>query len=135
MSPTKNGIMENSLIQIKNELIEWIENTYDVEILQKIAALKNDMEQSSLISAINSEKILENNFDEQFAAGMTSDELMENIAAHLETMDSEDSPPVVSDTQSEYGVRDDFDERFAKGISPENAREESKKKVREWWGK
>ena len=127
--------MENSLIQIKNELIEWIENTYDVEILQKIAALKNDMEQSSLLTYINSEKIVENNFDEQFAAGMTSDELMENIAAHLETMDSEDSPPVVSDTQSEYGVKDDFDERFAKGISPENAREESKKKVREWWGK
>lgn len=135
MSPTKNGIMENSLIQIKNELIEWIENTYDVEILQKIAALKNDMEQSSLISDINSQKIVENNFDEQFAAGMTSDELMENIAAHLETMDSEDSSSVVSDTQSEYGVKDDFDERFAKGISPENAREESKKKVREWWGK
>ena len=127
--------MENSLIQIKNELIKWIENTYDVEILQKIAALKNDMEQSSLISDINSEKIVENNFDEQFAAGMTSDELMENIAAHLETMDSEDSSSVVSDTQSEYGVKDDFDERFAKGISPENAREESKKKVREWWGK
>lgn len=127
--------MENSLIQIKNELIEWIENTYDVEILQKIAALKNDVEQSSLISDINSERIVENNFDEQFAAGMTSDELMENIAAHLETMDSEDSSSVVSDTQFEYGVKDDFDERFAKGISPENAREESKKKVREWWGK
>lgn len=127
--------MENSLIQIKNELIEWIENTYDVEILQKIAAIKNDMEQSLLISDINSERIVENNFDEQFAAGMTSDELMENIAAHLETMDSEDSSSVVSDTQSEYGVKDDFDERSAKGISPENAREESKKKVREWWGK
>ena len=114
--------MENSLIQIKNELIEWIENTYDVEILQKIAAIKNDMEQSSLISAINSEKIVENNFDEQFAAGMTSDELMENIAAHLETMDSEDSSFVVSDTQSEYGVKDDFDERFVIGISSEESR-------------
>ena len=114
--------MENSLIQIKNELIEWIENTYDVGILQKIAAIKNDMEQSSLISDINSQKIVENNFDEQFAAGMTSDELMENIAAHLETMDSEDSSCVVSDTQSEYGVKDDFDERFAKGVSSEDSR-------------
>ena len=127
--------MENSLIQIKNELIEWIENTYDVEILQKIAAIKNDMEQSSLISDINSERIAENNFDEQFAAGMTCDELMENIAAHIESINLEEPSSVVSDIDAEYVVKDDFDERFAEGLSSEKARKESKKRVREWWGK
>ena len=127
--------MENSLIQIKNELIEWIENTYDVEILQKIAALKNDMEQSSLISDINSEKIVENNFDEQFAAGMTSEELLENIATHLKSIDSEEPTSVVSDIDAEYAVKDDFDERFASGLTSDKAREKSKEKVREWWGK
>lgn len=123
------------MIDIKNELIEWIENSFDLEILQKILELKNGMEPTSLIADINSENVIEDNFDQQFAAGMTSDELMENIAAHLETIDPEEPPSVVSDTKSEYAVKDDFDERFEKGLTLEKAREESKKKVREWWEK
>ena len=126
--------MENSVIEIKNELIEWIQNIFDPEMLQKVMDLKNTIESSSLIAEINSEIPVENNFDEQFAAGMSSDELMENIASHIESINSEKSS-VVSDTKSEYAVKDDFMERFAKGITSQKAREESKKRVREWWGK
>lgn len=126
--------MENSVIEIKNELIEWIQNIFDPEMLQKIMDLKNKVESSSLIAEINSEIPVENNFDEQFAAGMSSDELMENIASHIESINSEKSS-VVSDTKAEYAVKDDFMERFAKGITSQKAREESKKRVREWWGK
>ena len=114
--------MEKSIIDIKNELIEWIENSFDLEILQKILDMKNGMESTSLIADINSENVIEDNFDQQFAAGMTSDELMENIAAHLETIVPEESTSVVSDTKSEYAVKDDFDERFEKGISSEESR-------------
>ena len=126
--------MENSVIEIKNELIEWIQNIFDPEMLQKVMDLKNTIETSSLIAEINSEIPVENNFDEQFAAGMSSDELMENIASHIESINSEKSS-VVSDTKAEYAVKDDFMERFAKGITSQKAREESKKRVREWWGK
>lgn len=126
--------MENSVIEIKNELIEWIQNIFDPEMLQKIMDLKNKVESSSLMEEINSEIPVENNFDEQFAAGMSSDELMENIASHIESINSEKSYEV-SDTKSEYAVKDDFEERFAKGITSQKAREESKKRVREWWGK
>ena len=126
--------MENSVIEIKNELIEWIQNIFDPEILQNVMDLKNKIESSSLIAEINSEIPVENNFDEQFAAGMSSDELMENIASHIESINSEKSS-VVSDTKSEYAVKDDFEERFAMGTTSQKAREESKKRVREWWGK
>ena len=126
--------MENSVIEIKNELIEWIQNIFDPEILQNVMDLKNKIESSSVIAEINSEIPVENNFDEQFAAGMSSDELMENIASHIESINSEKSS-VVSDTKAEYTVKDDFEERFAKGITSQKAREESKKRVREWWGK
>ena len=126
--------MENSVIEIKDELIEWIQNIFDPEMLQKVMDLKNTIESSSLIAEINSEIPVENNFDEQFAAGMSSDELMENIASHIESINSEKSS-VVSDTKAEYAVKDDFMERFAKGITSQKAREESKKRVREWWGK
>ena len=126
--------MENSVIEIKNELIEWIQNIFDPEMLQKVMNLKNEIESSSLIAEINSEIPVENNFDEQFAAGMSSDELMENIASHIESINSEKSS-VVSDTKAEYAVKDDFMERFAMGTTSQKAREESKKRVREWWGK
>ena len=126
--------MENSVIEIKNELIEWIQNIFDPEMLQKVMDLKNTIESSSLIAEINSEIPVENNFDEQFAAGMSSDELMENIASHIESINSEKSS-VVSDTKAEYAVKDDFEERFAMGTTSQKAREESKKRVREWWGK
>ena len=122
------------MIEIKNDLIDWIENTFDLEILQKVMDLKNTIESSSLIAEINSEIPVENNFDEQFAAGMSSDELMENIASHIESINSEKSS-VVSDTKAEYTVKDDFEERFAMGTTSQKAREESKKRVREWWGK
>ena len=126
--------MENSVIEIKNELIEWIQNIFDPEMLQKVMDLKNTIESSSLIAEINSEIPVENNFDEQFAAGMSSDELMENIASHIESINSEKSS-VVSDTKAEYAVKDDFMERFAMGTTSQKAREESKKSVRDWWGK
>ena len=126
--------MENSVIEIKNELIEWIQNIFDPEMLQKVMDLKNTIESSSLIAEINSEIPVENNFDEQFAAGMSSDELMENIASHIESINSEKSS-VVSDTKAEYAVKDDFMERFAMGTTSQKAREESKKRVRDWWGK
>ena len=116
--------MENSVIEIKNELIEWIQNIFDPEILQNVMDLKNKIESSSVIAEINSEIPVENNFDEQFAAGMSSDELMENIASHIESINSEKSS-VVSDTKAEYTVKDDFEERFAKGLTLE----ESKKRT------
>lgn len=116
--------MENSVIEIKNELIEWIQNIFDPEMLQKVMDLKNTIESSSLIAEINSEIPVENNFDEQFAAGMSSDELMENIASHIESINSEKSS-VVSDTKAEYTVKDDFEEWFAKGLTLE----ESKKRT------
>ncbi len=83
--------MENSIIEIKKEVIDWIKNLDDLETLQKILDLKNNNESASLISDINSQTIVKDDFDEQFAAGMSSDELLENIAAHLETMASEES--------------------------------------------
>ncbi|SIT00152.1 hypothetical protein SAMN05421789_11617 [Kaistella chaponensis] len=109
--------MENSMIEIKNDLIDWIENTFDLEILQKVLDLKKDIASSSLISDINSETIEKDDFDQQFAAGMNSDELLENIVAHIESIASEEPSSVVSDVQPKYPVKDDFDERFSQGIS------------------
>lgn len=110
------------MIDIKNELIEWIENSFDLEILQEILNLKNGMEPTSLIADINSENMIEDDFDQQFAAGMTSDELMENIAAHIESIGSEESRGIVSDVSADYVFKDDLDEGFAKGLTSAESR-------------
>lgn len=78
--------MNNSIVETKNELTKWIENLDDFNILQEVLKLKNDNISSILMADINSESTVVNDFVEQFAAGMTSDELMENIAAHLESI-------------------------------------------------
>lgn len=118
--------MGNPMIEKKKELIEWINKLEDLVLIQKMLDLKNSAETSSLIADINSETIIENDFDEQFAAGMTSDELMENIAAHLESIATEVPSSVVSDSQSEYAVKDDFDERFSKGLTPAQSRKRTR---------
>ena len=81
--------MENSTIQIKKELIEWVKNLDDLEVLSQLIEMKEKDESISL----------------------------------------------VSEEQAEFLVKDDFDERFAKGLTSEEARRESKRLVREWWGK
>ena len=127
--------MENSIIDLKNDLIEWIENTFDTEILQKVVDLKNNFESSSLISDINTEIPVENNFDQQFAAGMTSDELMENIATHLESISSEEPSSVGSDIQSQSAIKNDFNERFAEGIPSQEMRSRTIEYIRSLPGK
>lgn len=77
------------MTDIKNELIEWIESTYESELLQKMLDIKNCAVSSSFIANINSDTVIQDDFDQQFAAGMTSDELLENIAAHIRTINSE----------------------------------------------
>ena len=43
---------------------------------------------------------------------------------------------MVSEPEVDYKVmKDDFDERFAKGLNSEQSRVETKRRIREWWGK
>ena len=80
--------MENPILQYKTELIDWIKNLDDLEILSQLIILKEKEKNTS-----------------------------------------------VAETKAEYLVKDDFEERFAKGLSMEESRAESKRRVREWWGK
>ena len=41
----------------------------------------------------------------------------------------------LAEPQTEYQVKDDFDERFAKGYTLEESKAETKRRIREWWGK
>ncbi|MGA9212575.1 hypothetical protein [Kaistella sp.] len=81
--------MENPIVEIKKELIEWIKYLDDLETMQELLDLKKLQKPASLLS----------------------------------------------DAASEYTEKDDFEERVAKGLTSENARKESKKRIRKWWQK
>ena len=82
--------MENLNIAIKNELIDWIRNLDDSEALKKLLIYKNQT--TTLLTETDSPSTewLTGACDQQFAAGMTSEELLENICAHLKTLPVED---------------------------------------------
>ncbi|SFI67362.1 hypothetical protein SAMN05421638_0586 [Kaistella treverensis] len=83
--------MKNSLFEARKNLIGWIESLDDAEVLQKLIDIKNSASLEKCATNINSEKVEEQDFDQQFAAGMTPDELLENIASHIESIDSEEN--------------------------------------------
>ncbi|MEC5156806.1 hypothetical protein [Chryseobacterium sp. MP_3.2] len=120
--------MENPILDLKKELIQWVNLLDDLDVLSNLKELKDKDRSIPLLLRSSAENSVKTDFDEQFAAGMTGDELLENIAAHMETMASEEHSAVVSDTKSEYAVKVDFDERFAKGLTPA----ESRKRTREF---
>ena len=115
-------MMGNLILENKRELINWVNHLDDLDILSELIEIKNKDKSIPLDSEFTPENSNKVDFDEQFAAGMTSDELLENITAHLESISSDESSSVVSDIQSEYVVKDGFDERFAKGISSQEMR-------------
>lgn len=78
--------MANSISQSREELIKWISDLDDKLIIQKMLNLKSENLKSSEITKANDEKIQKNDFDQQFAAGMTSEELLENVFTHIETI-------------------------------------------------
>ena len=81
--------MENSFVENKKELVAWIEKLEDMSILQKLLEFKNRNLSPGYISEDQYEDP-EVDFDQQFGAGMTSEELLENICAHLKVLPSQD---------------------------------------------
>ena len=78
--------MENPMIEIKQELIEWVKNTDDLETIQAILDLKNSQEPSCVVSDIQSEYAVKDDFEERFAKGMTSKEFRRRITQHIDSL-------------------------------------------------
>ena len=128
--------MENPILELKRELIQWVNLLDDLDVLSDLKEMKDKDQFIPLLPNSSMDDSVKTDFDEQFAAGMSSDELLENIASHLETMASEETPTIVSDIEAEYAVKDDFDERFAKGISIQEMRRRTIEHIRSLpWGK
>jgi len=41
----------------------------------------------------------------------------------------------VNEPKTEYALKDDFEERWSKGYTCQQSRKETKRRIKEWWGK
>lgn len=71
----------------KKEILDWVENLENEDVIKKLLDIKYDVENS------------------------------------------------VYEARAEYAVKDDFEERWAEGLTPNQARNETKRRIREWWEK
>ena len=78
--------MENPIIEIKQELIEWVENIDDLETIQAILDLKNSQEPSFVVSDIQSEYAVKDDFEERFAKGLTLEESKKRTFDFIENL-------------------------------------------------
>lgn len=78
--------MENPMIEIKQELIEWVENIDDLETIQAILDLKNSQEPSFVVSDIQSEYAVKDDFEERFAKGLTLEESKKRTFDFIENL-------------------------------------------------
>ena len=78
--------MENPMIEIKQELIEWVENIDDLETIQAILDLKNSQEPSFVVSDIQSEYAVKDDFEERFAKGITLEESKKRTFDFIENL-------------------------------------------------
>ena len=78
--------MENPILEAKKEIIEWVNNLDDLETIQELLDLKNENNSNSQIFEPSKEYSLKDDFDERFAKGITGNELLERLFAHIEIL-------------------------------------------------
>lgn len=53
----------------------------------------------------------------------------------LEIKENNKAIPLVSEHATDYEIKNDFEERWKNGLTAEQAKAESIRRIREWWGK
>ncbi|MGC4129912.1 MAG: hypothetical protein QM564_10285 [Bergeyella sp.] len=66
--------MENPIVTYKKELIEWIKNLDDLEVLSDLVEMKEGKFSLSKVSEPQAEYAVKDDFEERFAKGFTSEQ-------------------------------------------------------------
>ena len=78
--------MENPIIEAKKEIINWVGNLDDLEVIQQLLDLKNENIASHQVFEPEAEYAVKDDFDERFAKGITGKELLDSVFAHIDTL-------------------------------------------------
>jgi len=78
--------MEDPIFEAKEELINWILEMDNPEKIQELLNFKNSQNQNTVVAETQAEYALKDDFDERFARGISGDELMQRVYAHIESL-------------------------------------------------
>jgi hypothetical protein len=78
--------MENSILEAKKELIQWIKEMVELEDIAELLEMKKRKTSINQVAEPQSEYAVKDDFDERFAKGMTGEELMRKVYAHIESL-------------------------------------------------
>ena len=78
--------MENPIFEIKKELIEWIKNLDELEMMQELLDLKNSENSVSIVSDLKKEYAVKDDFDERFAKGIPHKEMKRRTLKYIESL-------------------------------------------------
>ena len=67
--------MENPILKAKKDLMKWISNLDDLEILSELMEFKEKNIDADCVEESRAEYAIADDFDEQFAKGITHDEM------------------------------------------------------------
>lgn len=78
--------MENPIHEAKKELIQWIKEMDDLEDIAELLEVKNKKTAVDKVTESQAEYAVKDDFDERFARGMTGEELMKKVYAHIDLL-------------------------------------------------
>ena len=78
--------MENPITEAKKELIQWIKEMNEFEDIADLLEIKEKMISGNKIAEPQTEYAVKDDFDERFAKGLTVEELMRKVYAHIESL-------------------------------------------------
>ena len=78
--------MENPIFEIKKELIEWIKNLDELEMMEELLDLKNSENSVSIVSDLKKEYGVKDDFDERFAKGISATEMRGRTMEHINNL-------------------------------------------------
>lgn len=78
--------MEDPIFEGKKELISWIREMDDLDKIQELLDLKNSENQNIKVAETHAEYAIKDDFDERFTKGISGDELLQRVYAHIESL-------------------------------------------------
>ncbi|RZJ50231.1 MAG: hypothetical protein EOO19_03660 [Chryseobacterium sp.] len=78
--------MENPIFEAKKELIQWIKDMNELEDISELMEIKDRMTSNTIVAETQEEYLVKDDFDERFAKGMSGEELMKKVYAHIESL-------------------------------------------------
>ncbi|MFC0425614.1 hypothetical protein [Chryseobacterium scophthalmum] len=78
--------MENPILEAKRELIQWIKEMNELDDIAELLEIKNRKTSVHQVAESQAEYVVKDDFDERFARGITGEDLMRKVYAHIESL-------------------------------------------------